>query len=163
MKVEKTHLYWLGGIFLIILIWKFGAVPVGRNLGRLDRRITKREEALQEISVLQAEYLLLKTGGVVRKDVRSGERFTPLAFLEKLSRETGVRCSLAYRDPRKLDDGYVETRVAVELNGIDMSQLIDYLYHVEKSPLNINNLRISCGKEKFLKVNFEVSHLLRND
>ncbi len=162
MKVEKTKLYWVGGIFLAILIWQFGVVPVEKKLVELDKRIARKEEALREMKGLQSEHFRFKPGGAAVELSGHTKDFTPLAFLEKLSRELGVKYELTYQEPRKLNDEHVESQVTVELNGIDMGHLLNYLYNVENSPepLRIGNLHLIPGKDGFLKVSFEVSTLV---
>ena len=161
MKVEKTHLYWIGGIFLVLLIWQFGIVGVQKRLVALDKKIARKEDALKKIRSLQNEYSRFKGGGVISDVPGRNKDFTPLAFLEKLSMKIGVkdRHKLTYQDPRKLDDEHLETSVSVEMNGIDMGQLVSYLYNVENSPelLRIKNLHLVLGKGSLLKVTFEVS------
>ena len=164
MKVEKSHLYWIGGIFLVFLIWKFGIVSVQKKVVALDKKIARKEEVLKEIKSLQNAYSRFKAGRVVG-DLPTRERdFTPLAFLEKLSMKIGVkdRHKLTYKEPRKFDDEHLETSVSVELNGIDMGQLLNYLYDVENSPelLRIKNVHIIRQKDGLLEATFEVSTLI---
>ena len=163
MRTERAPLYWLSGILLVLLTWRLGVVPVRAKLRMLDMKISKREESLKEIKRLQTEYLHFRASRVTAGNADSEEDFKPLAFLERLSQETGVKYELSYQEPRKLDDEYTETRVTVELNGIDIGQLVDYLYKVEESPLRINNLHIRIGQDNFLNVSCEISHLLRSN
>jgi hypothetical protein len=162
MKVERTKLYWIGGIFLAVLIWQFVIAPVGNKLEELDNRIARKEEALGEIKGLQNEYFRFKPGGAVGELAGHTEDFSPLAFLEKLSGDMGIKYEIAYQEPRKLSDEQVESQVTVELNGIDMGQLMNYLYRFENSPepLRVRNLHLISGKDGFLKVSFEVSTLV---
>ena len=164
MKVEKSHLYWIGGIFLVFLIWKFGIVSVQKKVVALDKKIARKEDDLKEIKSLQNAYSRFKAGGVVEDLADRNKDFTPLAFLEKLSMKIGVkdRHKLTYQEPRKLNDEHLETSVSVELNGIDMGQLLNYLYDVENSPelLSIKNVHIIRQKDGFLEATFEVSTLI---
>ncbi len=164
MKIEKeSFLYWIGGFFVIILIWQFGVVSVGRKLRELEGKIAGKEEALKEIKSLSEEYLQIKkTEGQMRKSLDNRERdYTPLSFLERLSRDAGVRYELTYQEPRELKDeeGYMESSVGVELSGLNIKKLINYLYQVENSSelLLIRNLHLRTGKDGLLKVSFEVS------
>ena len=72
------------------------------------------------------------------------------------------RHKLTYLEPRKVDDEHLETLVSVELNGIDMGQLLNYLYDVENSPelLRIKNVHIIRQKDGLLEATFEVSTLI---
>ena len=156
MKVEKNKLYLAAGVLLAVLIWELGIVPVNRKLKSLDKRIVKKEESLREIKRLRKEYSRFK-GGAGWGSAGSKKDFTPLAFLEKLSRRIGITCELTYREPRKLDDERMETSVAVELNGVDMGQLLNYLYELENSQelLHIRNLHLVPEKNGLLKVSFD--------
>ncbi len=153
MKLEKRHLYWITGIVLIIVVWRAAVVPVEKKLVALDKKIVRREEALREIKTLLKEYSRSKAGGAVGDVAGPMKDFSPLAFLEKLSKQVGTKPELTYSDKHS------GTSIAVELNGIDMGQLLRYLYKVENSPgpLHIRNLHLVAGKDGFLKANFEVS------
>lgn len=164
MRFEKeSFLYWIGGFLVIILIWQFGIVSVGKKLRELDGKIVRKKEALKEIKSLSKEYFRIKkTEGQMRKSLYDRESdYTPLSFLERLSREAGVRYELIYQEPRELrgGDGYMESSVGVELSGLNIRKLIDYLYQVENSPelLLIRNLHLMPGKDGLLRVSFEVS------
>ncbi len=159
MKLEKRHLYWITGIVLIIVVWRAAVVPVEKKLVALDKKIVRREEALREIKTLLKEYSRSKAGGAVGDVAGPTKDFSPLAFLEKLSKQVGIKPELTYPAPRKLSDKHSGTSIAVELNGIDMGQLLRYLYKVENSPgpLHIRNLHLVAGKDGLLKANFEVS------
>ena len=162
MKVEKTIAYWtLGCLFVFVLIWQVG-MSVETRLRGLDKKIAKKEEALKKIKGLQSEYFRFKPGGVIGYPASHKKDFTPLAFLEKLSREMGIKYELTYQEPRKLNDEHVESRVAVELSGIDIGELMNYLYNVENSPelLLVRNLHLIRGKDGFLEASFEVSTLV---
>ena len=69
---------------------------------------------------------------------------------------------LTYQEQRKFNDEHLEASVSVELNGIDMGQLLNYLYDVENSPelLRIKNVHIIRQKDGFLEATFEVSTLI---
>ena len=56
----------------------------------------------------------------------------------------------------------MESSVGVELNGVDIRQLMDYLYQVENSSelLQVRNLHLRPEKDGLLKVSFEVSTLV---
>ncbi len=164
MKVEKSHLYWNGGILLVFLIWKFGIVPVQKKVVALDKKIARKEDALKEIKSLQNAYFRFETGRAVGDLPAREKDFTPLAFLEKLSMKVGVkdRHKLTYQEQRKFNDEHLEASVSVELNGIDMGQLLNYLYDVENSPelLRIKNVHIIRQQDGFLEATFEVSTLI---
>ena len=105
MRIEKeSFLYWVGGFLLVILIWQFGFVSPRKKLRELEGKVARKEETLREIKSLREEYLQTeKTGGQIRKSLDGRQMdYTPLSFLEKLSRDADVRYELIYREPREV-------------------------------------------------------------
>ena len=82
-----------------------------------------------------------------------GERFTLLTYLERISREAGIDSQIQYIKPVSfpeqegpLQPSGIETRI----NGLDISQLVNFLYRLEQSGnlLTIPKIKIQpTGKE----------------
>lgn len=168
IKRERIALLGGGGFLFLLLLYQLGISPLGERIEILEGKIRGREESLREIRSLKNEYLsrrenlkLVEQGLVAR-----GEDFHLFSFLERLTVEVGIRERISSMRPRErpVSDLYKESVVEVELKGINLSELTNYLYLIENPNrfLTINNLhlkpqRASPGK---VEVSFEVSTLI---
>ena len=160
---------WGGGAFLFILLfYHFVLAPVRGRIEILGGRIQGREEDLIEIVRLRNDYLALEENLEFVEEglVSRGKDFNLFSFLERLTAESGIKERVFSMRPRErhFSDYYKESLVEIRLKGIELSELVDYLYRIENPPrfLAINDLllrpqRASPGK---VEVSFEVSTLI---
>lgn len=162
---KKLLFYVLAGVLAALLIWQFVIAGILGKFEALDREIASAERTLAEIRLLERAYAEGADGdsglaGVLERRQRD---YTPLSLLENLSESAGVKYELVYREPRPVrdKDDLMETSVMVELRGIDMRGLVEYLYEIENSGefLRLRNLVIR-PQDGLLRANFEVATIV---
>ncbi len=162
---KKFLFYALSGVFAVLLVWQFVIMGLINEFESLDRDIAAAERTLEEIRLLEKDYIEGMEGSSGLDDVLAVRHrdYTPLSFLERLSERAGVRYELVYREPRPVagNDDFMEASVRVELSGIDSASLIEYIYRVENSGefLRLRNLVIR-PHEGLLRASFEVATIV---
>lgn len=137
------------GLFLLLQLLIF---PFFEEKKRVQRGIKAREEGLEEIVRLRAEYQVHKKGfqGIKQILARRKKGFTLFSFLEKAAGETELKGQVKYMKPSDSQGTgpYKESMVEMKLEGITLNQLVGYLYRIE-SPENIVSIkRISIQENK---------------
>jgi general secretion pathway protein M len=125
------------GMFLLL---QFLIFPFFEEKKRIQRGIRAREEGLEEIVRLRAEYQVHKKGfqGIKQILARRKKGFTLFSFLEKAAGEAELKGHIKYMKPSSSQGTgpYKESMVEMKLEGITLNQLVGYLYRIE-SPENI--------------------------
>ncbi len=162
---KKILFYALAGLFAFLLAWQFVIKGVINKFESLDRDIAAAERTLEEIRLLEKDYIEGMEWSSGLDGVLAGRHrdYTPLSFLERLSEASGVKYELVYREPRPVrgKDDFMEASVRVELSGIDAGRLIEYIYGIENSGefLRLRNLVIR-PHEGLLRASFEVATIV---
>ena len=155
MKLAKREKFFVlsGAFFLVIFfIFQFLIFPFFEKRERIQRCVMVKEEGLQEIIMLSAEYQAYRRGsqGVQQILVRRKKGFTLFSFLEEAAGDADVKAHIKYMKP-SISTGpgpYKESLVEIKLEAITLQQLIGYLYRVE-SPDNVVGIkRISIRENK---------------
>ena len=137
------------GMFLLL---QFLIFPFFEERKRIQRGIRAREEGLEEIVRLRAEYQVYKKGfqGIKQILARREKGFTLFSFLEKTAGEAELKGHIKYMKPSSSQGTgpHKESMVEMKLEGITLNQLVGYLYRIE-SPENIISIkRISIKENK---------------
>ncbi len=140
MKREKWMLTILGLFFLVMAVIIFVVVPAGARRAKLDKTIVKKQAELDRVLALRAEWLRVS---VVRDETLAkiksrGKDFAIFSYLENLAGQAGLKDQIQYMRPLSLaqDDvreGFVKKGLEVQLKGVGLKQLVDYLYKIEYS------------------------------
>lgn len=156
------------GLVIGVLLFVVGGAGwvAKRYLADLRARVSDEEQTLQLIDAMAADYeSSTKDIARIEDELRrhSGEELSP--FMEKAAGKVGIGDNLkAVREkgaPRT--DGNLETRTfSVELSGVTLQQLVDFLYEVEATsyPLQITSTRVKASGQagaRVLAVSMEVS------
>ncbi|MDY6986537.1 MAG: type II secretion system protein GspM [Thermodesulfobacteriota bacterium] len=138
----------------VVLFWYFLIFPFFSARGKLRRGIQADEERLKEMSGLRAEYQALQrnSGGISQILATRKRGFTLFALLERLAGEVGLKDRIKYIKPSSSQSQgkYKTSSVEMQLSGVTMEQLFEYLYHVEdpKNIVKIKRISIKQHKEK---------------
>lgn len=139
-------------IFIFVLL-QFLVFPLLEKNEQLAGRLISRQQELEKIRLLQAEYR--QTAHKAEQAQRFIERrergFTLFSFLETLAGKTNVKNNIAYMRPTSTpgkDGPYRTSMVEMKLSGITTSQLMAYLYGIETSNNMIFVKRLSISKEE---------------
>jgi type II secretory pathway component PulM len=160
---EKKVLVAGGCVVAALLVYLLVISPYMSAMERLDKRISRKAEELEEVSALQKEYFRLRERTKILEDVaRSTPGFSLLSFLENLATRNKIKKQIAYMKPLVTpgNERYRESSVEMKLEGINLKQLVDYLYQVEQSrqPIRIKRLNIAKKKkDAYLDVTLQAS------
>jgi general secretion pathway protein M len=137
----------------IFLLLELVVFPLSGKSNRLSRTLAVRQQQLEQIRLLQAEYR--QTAAKAEQEQRfiklRPRGFTLFSFLEMLAGQTGVKSHIAYMKPTsttKKNSRYRLSTVEMKLQQITMSQLLSYLHAVETSRDMIAIKRLSISKDE---------------
>jgi len=152
-KREKFYVISGGVAVVVFLVAQFVLFPLFDAKAKIKHSIHTSEKTLQEIRTLSAEYNSLKINSenVTKALSRRTRGFTLFSFLEKEAGRAGVKTHIKYMKPSVSASGdalYKESSVEMKIEGINMKQLVDYLYFVESSKDLVKIKRISIKKNK---------------
>jgi general secretion pathway protein M len=167
-KREKIGVAAAAAAILVFLILQFLVFPMFEKNAALSRALTTRQQELEQIRQMQAEYRqTTRKAEQAQRFINNRRRgFTLFSFLETLAGKTNVKSQIAYMRPTttsQKDSPYRLSRVEMKLQGITMAQLLAYLHGIETSRdmLAIKRLSISKGEQKADLINtvFQVETL----
>ena len=143
----------LGGLFVLTLLYYFFVIsPAAAREKDLDRYIKKTRADLAEMVELKTRWDLMKRNQVEAEKMigQRGPKFTLLSYLESISRETGINDKIQYMKPMSFpeESGPLKQEgMEIKLEGVDMTQLVNYLYKIEYSEKLLSIVRIKVQRE----------------
>lgn len=159
-KREKMVLLAGSAVVAGFIIINFIIFPLIDAKTGVARAIHSQEKALQEIIALREEYRGLDIdSGDIRKAIASRPKdFTLFSFLEQEAGQAGLKSNIQYMKPSAVEDAgrYKQSMVEMKLEGITLTQLVDYLALVESPEYLVGVKRLSVrqskGNEGYLSV-----------
>ena len=126
---------------------------------------TRRDSAEQELRImtrLSRDYQEVQQRlADVERRIQTGTRGNLRTTLESLARNAQVEVESMEPQASPANESYRETKVAVGLKAVTLSQTVTYLHHIEDTPqvLSVKSLRIRSRPDRsgLLDVNFTVS------
>lgn len=153
LKLSRRETIWVtlaGGLLVLLMLFQWGVSPLLAHHRQLARRIEAGEAALAEMRVLQSEYRSLRQNGqgLQARPVSREPGFSLFSFVENLAGQTGVKAHIAYMKPtaeRRPEGQPAVAQVEMKLEGVDLDQLVRYLYGIESSPARVFVSRLSIS------------------
>jgi general secretion pathway protein M len=138
---------------VIFLVVQFIISPQIDKRKRLRQSITTQRQALEEITLLKAEYESISRQAERSKAklARREKGFTLFSFLDKLAGDTGIKNNIAYMKPStssRRNMPYQLSMVELKIEEINLQQLVDFLYRVETSKNMVSIKRLSITKDE---------------
>ena len=169
MKLDRKQMTYVffGGLFLAALL--FYLIVISPALSReelLSKNIAKRKQDLVRISEIKGKWQnFQKDRSDVQEAIKGRGGFTLLSYLEAVTREIGIDQRIQYIKPVTFPEGEGKLRpegIEISLDGVNMEQLVNFLYRIEYSGKllhvkRIKILRASKEKTSLLKVTFQVN------
>lgn len=152
---EKISVAAAAAVIVIFLLLQLLVFPLFEKNEVLARTLATRQQELEQIRLLQAEYR--QTAALAERAQRHlktrPRSFTLFSFLETLAGQTGVKSQIAYMKPSSItqkETPYRLSTVEMKLQDITMSQLLAYLHGIETSRdmLSIKRLSIAKGEQQ---------------
>ncbi len=150
---QRERIFVFAGGFAIVLVLLYFAIvaPYQSALNRLDRQITVRSGQLQEVKVLQTQYLALQQQ-MSRMERLLGQRqnFSALTFVENLVERTAGRENLLSMRPQspEVRNEFTVDAVEIKLERLTLRELLEFLLGIEEAatPMQVRNLYL---KQRF--------------
>jgi len=149
---EKYLVSLAGCTLFLIILFQVLILPFFEKKDRLQKGVTAKEVALQEIVALSAEYQAHKKrfNGLKEILAKRNKEITLFSFLEKKAGKAGVKGHIKYMKPSVSQGSgpYKESMVEMKLEEITLKQLVGYLYRIESPDDIISIKRISLKESK---------------
>jgi len=118
---------------------------------RLRRSLAVNAQNIKEIQSLKTEYQTLIAEGQQSKKRFNQRRksFTLYSFLDKLAGEVGIKDKMSYMKPTvtpQKGTPYKTSLVEMNLKGLTLEQITQYLYKIETSKNMVTIKRLSLTK-----------------
>ena len=169
MKLDRKQMTYVfvGGLFLVALLFYLVAIsPALSRQELLGKSISKRKQDLVKISEIKGKWQAFQRD---RRDVQEAIKgrgsFTLLSYLEAVTREIGMDQRIQYIKPVTFPEGEGKLKpegIEISLDGVNMEQLVNFLYKIEYSGklLHVKRIKIvrsSKEKTSLLKVTLQVN------
>ena len=169
MKLDRKQMTYvfIGGFVLAALL--FYGIVISPALSRqelLAKNIAKRKQDLVKISEIKAKWQSFQRDRAdVQEAIKGRGGFTLLSYLEAVTREIGIDQRIQYIKPVTFAEGEGKLKpegIEMSLDGVNMEQLVNFLYRIEHSGKllhvkRIKILRASKEKTSLLKVTLQVN------
>lgn len=154
-QLTKSQKYTvIAGLVLVgaALFNQFAFAPYFEARQKVRSAIVSSEKALRELSVLGAEYGVLRARSEKIKRLIEGRPpgFSLFSYLEKQAELAAVKTNIRSINPFKSSStgGFEETGVEMKLDKVTMKQLVDFLYFVESPEEMVRIRKASIYKMK---------------
>lgn len=140
------------------LVWQ----PLQDSQVQLAKRIQTRQHDLVEMQQMRDTYLDLLSQFELREKIieKADPKFSLFPHIEAtVSQVLGGRDKIASMNPQNKDisGAYREESVEIKLNGISLQQLVDLMYHIEKSAQPLRLTRLNVKKRAREPQSFDVT------
>ncbi|MFW2367397.1 MAG: type II secretion system protein GspM [Desulforhopalus sp.] len=156
-KLNSREKWVLGGGVAFVLgfiVLQLVINPVVDARSKLQKSITRKEQELVDIKLLQQEHLALKNeeGTIQARIQQRGGGFTLFTFLDRQADKAKVKKQIQYMKPSTSegDDVLDETMVEMKLQQVTLESLVNFLRLVEseKNVVFIRRLSIQESGDK---------------
>jgi general secretion pathway protein M len=151
---REVRMIWAaGGVLALILALQFAVIPAVNQGLFLERQIALKKKQVLETRLLEARYREMdrQALGAKMKLNKRPRGFTLFSFLDALAGKTGLKSAIVYMKPNRLEkknSRYKISIVEMKMSGINMKQLVRYLYGVETSGNLIHIKKIAIIKTR---------------
>jgi general secretion pathway protein M len=156
MKLARREKYFVSAaasFIAIFFLFQFLINPFFEARRRFQRGVKTKEDALNEVVMLSAEYQKYRRDSQGIKQILAAREqgFTLFSFLEKGAGDAGVKTYIKYMKPSTSGGGpgsHKESIVEMKLEAITLQQLVGYFYRIESPKKGVSIKRISIKENK---------------
>jgi general secretion pathway protein M len=155
MKLARREKYLIAAaasIVAVTLFFQLLILPFTENRRRLQRGIIAKQEALQTMDALSAEFKELTENAQGTKQRLAGRRknFTLFSYLEQAAGADDIKSHIKYMKPSESTGKgpFNESLVEMKLEQVSLKQLTDYLQKIESPAELVSIRRISIQSNK---------------
>ena len=136
-EIDRRRLFiLLGGISFVIVFLLSGNIVLKKYRGLEKSILAKKKEMLNFVQ-LKEEYLREKDkfDYAERRALSPRGMESPITILEEIGIRAGIKEKIIMLKPleEEMEKGYLERGVNVKIDGIDLNQLINFLYIIENN------------------------------
>ena len=136
-EIDRRRLFiLLGGISFVIVFLLSGNIVLKKYRGLEKSILTKKKEMLNFVQ-LKEEYLREKDkfDYAERRALSPRGMESPITILEEIGIRAGIKEKIIMLKPleEEMEKGYLERGVNVKIDGIDLNQLINFLYIIKNN------------------------------
>jgi len=151
-KREKVLISLSLALICLFFLFQLIVFPFLDERETIKRGIETKRKGLKEIRALKAQYESYTKGaeGVERQLKRRANGFTLFSFLEQAAGKAGIKEHIKYMKPSDSpgQGRLKESMVEMKLEGINLRQLVDYLYLIESPEHLVSIKRISIKESR---------------
>mgnify|MGYP002338702032 CR=1 FL=1 len=156
----------IASVVCLAALLQWGILPLFAYYNGLDKDISRSRERLERILELKQEYEQAQ-GSSTRKEGAGTETkdFSLYSFLDRLAEKQDLKGSIVFMRPQteELSGGLTREIVRLRLEGLEIGELIPYLYHLEEAdtPVRVEDMTVRSRREagQGLQVDLRVSVL----
>ena len=150
-KRETYIIYFASTLICILFLIEFIVLPVVDKKKRLERVLQVKIKTFEDMTALKSQYDHIRLKNRVYKGQygKKEKDFTLFSFLEKHADQTDIKDHITYMKPSSSVHKNTNQKVSsveMELKGITLNQLVDYLHAVESNENNIIISKLSIIK-----------------
>jgi general secretion pathway protein M len=159
---ERTLLGLAAGSMLVIGLYSFVWEPLAEGRIFVARRVLTKGRQLEEIQKLREEYMNLLRQLETSQEVleQADPQFSLFPFIETTVGKLIGRKKIKSMNPESKAIGagaYREESVELKLTGIELQQLVDMMYQIEKGPHPLRVTRLQVKKQVRDPYSFDVT------
>jgi len=158
---ERLLVSLAAGVALLVLVYAVLVMPIAHAYHAAAERVAKQESALAQGDLLAKKYEMIKGDlAAAEKEVAAGTRGNLLTILESLAHSSKIKVDSMQPQAGASNELYRETKVQIEIKGVTLAQLVQYLFAIESTPqrISVKSLRLNRQKDpSLLDVSFSVS------
>jgi len=165
MKLDRKQMTYVffGGLILVALLFYLVVIsPALSKQELLAKNIAKRKQDLVRISEINGKWQSFQRDrSEVQEAIKGRGGFTLLSYLEAVTREIGIDQRIQYIKPVTFPEGEGKLKpegIEISLDGVNMEQLVNFLYKIEYSGKLLHVKRI-----KVLRASKEKTSLFQGD
>jgi general secretion pathway protein M len=149
---EKKLIAVAVGVVVVALFIQLLVMPFLENRRRMQRGIAAKQEALQTMAALSAEYRMFQEDALSteRHLTERQKNFTLFSYLEKAAGTDDIKSHIKYMKPSESSGKgpFKESLVEMKLEQVSITQLIGYLQRIESPAELVSIKRISIQTNK---------------
>lgn len=158
---ERVLLGLAGVVGLLLVLYAFVWDPLQQERDAAAQRIARSESNLAEIQRLRDAYFdTLRRIEVNQAAIAStDERFNLFSYVQSTVRKaiSADRISSMNPSTKEISPSFVEERVEIKINQIDLEALTDLIYRIEKGTTPLRFSRVQIKKRRDDLYNFDVT------
>ncbi|MDO8426278.1 MAG: hypothetical protein Q7T24_02045 [Deltaproteobacteria bacterium] len=133
-KAGRKNAYIIIASFLVPLFVLIGGYTAVSRYSAMKRTAAVKEDSLRRFKSLEEEYLIKRSrlDSLTRKaPLTAGD--SAVSILEDTAKAIGINERVASLKPlsEKQASGYIEKEAEIKVEGIDLNQLVNFLYQIE--------------------------------